>query len=726
FFFIGNEREIRSLSQLVLNVLVEHELVQSLGEPEIDPGHKLLAEPKDDADAEQLRGAFMYLVLNTAHAGGGEQAEVLRLNPHCVHLLQQLPTQLPQLVTVSLALMCGLQPQLLEFLGCAPRWLSTQYHDSLNETLSHLIIDKQKQLPLICGVLNAVTQAICLEDHDAFIGYAVRLLQRHLLDSEERLSLLRTNARQRYLGAAMHQLLDVMLFNMEALAKPPTAPDYALVYTLRSAAVSIKQEPDVPGKLRNYANKLMDAVQRVLQQVSITTFMYWQELPSSRLLYKLQGDICLQAQQLLQLLAQDEILGKHKLCLQIQNFADAAQTFEERLEDLPLGELLELLDGDLGEASQSQLLAGLDQLLSRAIAMGSEECVETMAKHVHLLGYKHALMICEHLAQIVKFKQEQEEVEEENDFDEMYGDLLCDVLTPTFANCTIADQLKLLHKRDDLQLLKCFNFYMPDSNERRLEFFNNLRSDIKRLKLAQYLQFCWEMPVQTWRHLACLAASCPDYARLYWHLVTYCAPHAAKNVEATLVQILLNDRPHYNLEFPISLYETPVLLGGMQHYHVLRHQQRRRKRYRQRVLGLNLKLKAYTPAELQSMQNMYLDMCAAALEQFTTNEQWSALMRMLQLLQRLEAAEKRLFASSQRHWQHQRQQLRRLMQNKAPMEAEENARRHLKLANRYCSMHHRMGNWRQNHGTLFGQLIKSSDELRAARLQDFDVERLQL
>jgi len=702
-FFSGNEVRIKELARRINNVLLEHGLVEQEAHPKDED--KLVTKPTPGCNVDQLRGTMMYLILNSVNIKSEEDSKLDRWNPQCVHLLNQFPAPLSQLVTVSLALECGMVQQFLEFLACGPHWLTSQYFDCYNDTLSHLVSDRREILPFICGPLSAVTKSICYHKSKLnLMPNALRLVQRHLLDTEERLDLIRSKAsRHRYLGEAMRALLDVLLEAIQALEVKLQLPDYFPVYALRLMKLEIKEESP-ENALSAFAAKLMDTVQRLLPQISVDTYMTWQDLPSGRLLFHLQAHICNQSKQLLELICRDQTLKTHSLRSYLVNFADGAQTFDQRLETLTLGELLSFLDGEMGEVSDESILAGLNQLMQRSIAFGSDECIESMTKHVKLLGLSHAHLILDHLLQVVRMSElqmEQGEQEDREDSDLMatYDELLLLVLLPIYKNCSNPqDKLELLHKRDMLQDIR---FDLENSDAQRISFFNTLNYSIESFPLLKFLDLCFEQPKETWLSFAQLGMVHPRFASLYRHIAFQCASHAEHHLVNTMQHLMQDDRllirstTQTQADFLLQLYELPMLL----------------------IASKNSSLDSSTIAELgvklQFAQNSYLSSLAAGLAKFTESLNYSALERLMSTLLQLEVIEKRHISSSWKRFQSKRKRKPGL------------GRTQLLMAKKSAALIRKLGWWRAYNWTLTSQLIVSMDKLRGD-LRNFEASRIQV
>ncbi|XP_060664831.1 uncharacterized protein LOC132797235 isoform X1 [Drosophila nasuta] len=740
-YFSGNEAHIKELQRRLIAVLLEHNLVEKPvqkkeekdddeeeedGDDDEEEEDELVVQVKANCEVDQLRGIMMYLILNSAHIESVKaEHKLAECNPQCVHLLQQLPAPLAQLVTVSLALKCGLQQQFFEFLACAPHWLSVQYIDTLNETLTHLVEDHHEALPLLADTLRAVAkslgyhaahyaqQSACFgAQPELLLQATMRLLQRHLLYDEERLRLIRSSVgRHRYMGEAMKHLLDALLLTLsgeESFQLPAYFVIYALLSSPLGAIAAIGDAKALGGApmMHTFASKLMDAVQRLLPQVSVDAYMTWHELPSGVPLFSLQTHINNQCAKLLQSLEQvkekDSNLSNHSLGAQLTNFARSAQTFQQRLEQLTLGELLSFLDGDdeSEAANEEQLLAALNQLMQRPIAFGSDECIESLAKHVQLLGEEHAHLIIDHLSAVLEVKQEQMESDEANyeDYDEIYGELLAKVLYPIFkALPTVLQKLRFLEKRDVLRLQDELSFRLSETSGNRIGFFNTLSYRQDEFPMLQFLDLCYEQPAETWLSLAQLGMTHPQFGKLYCNIAIACAAHAMHHLDYTLHQLMQDETllTHKNSadedDFLLRLYELPLVLHSPL-------------RSPQMCLQLqqneSATLTQFTE-QLQLGQRNYLSACSMGMEKFADAQNYAALGRLADTLLKLQRIEQRprnfniQFGGGQRR---------------------------RRLAKKYATLMDQMSTWRISNWKLTFELIATIDKLRG-QLRNFDAQR---
>ncbi|XP_016930546.2 gem-associated protein 4b [Drosophila suzukii] len=713
-YWSGNDEHIAQICDQVAAILMEHELIRQ--EPHAKRPEELVTGPNGPVAMNHLRGLLIYLVLNTSN-----EAEP-QWSSQVIHLCHQLPA-IPQFLTIAIALRCGLQQPLEEFLACGPRWLTTQYFEAFNETLSHIHPDLLDALPLVFGALKAAGRAIIHhnlpEENKRLLRQMASMLQRHLLDSNERLKTLpRAATRRIYLAEVMQRLLEVLL---ETLSNPKgrQKPNCFSIYSQMSADISGSYSNDPMTDLRLYALILLDALQRILQLISVDTFMYWLEIPSKRLLYSYQELICSQTAELLKLVEQDEELRQHSVCKQMQSFAEAAKSFEDRLAELTLGELLTFLDGDLGDVSSEQLLAGLDNLFGRSIAFGNDECVETMGKHLQLLTTKHSGLILVFLSQVVEAKMEIQdegisitEVKQEKDDDddeneqpmsvsgdeeeeEEYGSLLNLVLRPLFQQLSVTDKIQVLQTRDELNVTDGFKFEAPDHQERRIRFFNRLDTN-KKFPLDEFLGLCYENAKQTWLDFARLAVTHQRFMLLFWRLACHACPkHAAYNISGCAREILLDEqlllKPNA-LRFLSSLYGHRQILNGLH--------------MESSVLCVGLKDGAcpYEKETLKQAQCNFLEACAAGLAKFSEPLNYSSLQLILRLLLGITVAEKQINVQGIK-------QLRKIKKEQAKPEGGDDAPL-VKEAMRYIDMHAFLPEWRQENWPLISQIMVTIDALR--------------
>ncbi|EDW43629.1 GM26745 [Drosophila sechellia] len=109
-YWSGNDEDITKICDQVTDLLVEHDLI-------IQP-----PETMDPCAMNHLRGLLVYLVLNTAHDDFLCESQ---WSANVIHLCNQMPP-IPLILTIAIAIKCGLKEPLEEFLACGPRRLTIQ------------------------------------------------------------------------------------------------------------------------------------------------------------------------------------------------------------------------------------------------------------------------------------------------------------------------------------------------------------------------------------------------------------------------------------------------------------------------------------------------------------------------------------------------------------------------------------------------------------------------
>ncbi|KAH8265071.1 hypothetical protein KR038_004919, partial [Drosophila bunnanda] len=703
-YWSGNEERIDELCTKVVQLLMEHELVTQ--KPHTKRPDELETLPTGPEAISHLRGVLIYLLVNTEATTCSTQSP---WSLQCQHLCQQFP-QLPQFLTVAIAMRCGLQQPLLEFLECGPPWATVQYFGTLNEALCHVTPNRMNALSWMSGTLKAAGRANFADINQIMVREMGRMLQRHLLDSDERLKELRPTPRKIYLAKAMEMLLEVILEVLE----PPGKPTFFNTYNSLSAETGKQPlQSDSKSDAKPYAKILLDALQRIVEKVSVDIFMYWMEISSPWTLYNYQALICHQSAAVLKAVKPYQELRKHEVCTQLLTFGQSALTFEDILTGMSMGDLLSFLDGDSGTVTKEQLLLGLECLLKRPIALGNDECLETMAKHVGLLGPKHAKLILTHLHQVEEarkampdIKMEKMEEDEMSDGEEQdeYADLLHLILLPIFTQCNLQDKILLLQFRDELGITKAFSFAAPDLQERRISFFNNLNGSSSAVD-HQLLIFCFEDPEESWLALAKLAMAHSRFSSYFWHMAKHCAAHSVHQMAHLAKQLLTDDDALLKgnaSTFLYSLYVHPLVLNGLVKL--------RSNAYR---VGLCHDTLPYSLEQLRAAQSDFLQACADGLNEFVTNLNYTILRRILKLLKQLEAVEQEIQACG-------RQQL---LQMRKEDTVDPTAEEAVVQAMHYVDMHQHLPKWRQAHIPLITQVLVTIDSLRW-NLGSFDWDRV--
>ncbi|XP_023031200.1 uncharacterized protein LOC6638068 [Drosophila willistoni] len=719
-YWSGNEEAIKELCDICIEILLEHKLIEIKG---TNGGLKKQMTVVPNAEVpgskDRLRGLMVYLILNSSNVYKCEEEQLGQWNPQCVHLLKQLPYALPQFLTVALVSRCGLVDVFAEFLSCGPIWLTGQYYECLNTTLSHLTKDHYESLNLLCMALLSASRAIRWQKEESTLlsSQLRKLLQRHLLDSEERLRVLRPTGRKLYLGQAITQIMEILIKTLDIKKEDEKQlPSFFPLYQLRlkNKVMSMQTDQQLSSSVQ-YALILLDFLQNLVQLVSVDTFIHWLELPSKKPLYNVQERICVLSSDLLKLLVKDDNLKLHSICKQLHSFALTAKSFEEKLEELSLGKLLSFLEGEEGEAGEDQIIAGLEQLFLRSIAFGNDECVETMAKHIKVMKFTHAQRIIEHLSQVAQAKEvmkglevtdEQEttkkelkdEKDDDEDYQQEYSLLISQVLFPIFEQCSVTERIQILNIRDDLQLLQQFSFDIGDHENQRILFFNQFSLKPQRLPIGEFLQLCFAHPLETWLSLAKLSMAHEGFAKIFWRLACLCSGHVFHYMSSICTNLILDERMLHNQNsqnFLLSIYIYPLILNG------LRISSRLRKNCRFIKLRLNLKgvNYPYTLEKLKSCQSDYLDALALSLDKFSdlNTRNYAIICKLMSILMAVSRLDAHLMVTS-------RNQLTMLNSKKVKDD--------VKIAKEYTNMHIQLAHWRRSHWPLISQLIQTMDLLR--------------
>ncbi|KAH8420069.1 hypothetical protein KR009_005465 [Drosophila setifemur] len=705
-YWSGNERHVMELCAQVLVIMLENDLI--LQHTHYERKDELVAYPAGPLALNHLRGILAYMVVNTSVGCHIEQAN---WGPACAHLWNQVSV-LPQFLTTAIALRCGMEQPLMEFLACGPRWVTTQYFESLSETVSSVHKHRMDALPVVLGTIRCSIRAIIYHNiptaNEMTVRQVGQLLQRHLLDSDERLKELRPDQRKIYQAHAMEQLLDIVIETLdEGREDVRQKPSYFQVYSQMSVDISASYHPDPQPHLRLLAKVLLDALQRVLQLVTVDTYMYWVELPSSRFLYNYQQLVCLQASKLLKLLDKEPDLGQHSICAQLKNFAQSAQNLEQRIAVLTLGHLLSFLDGEKGQISEEEMHLGLKELFNRPIGFGSDECVVTMSQHLDLLHVEHAKIILAHLGQVVEARKIVRDVKEEmrgdrymeenesvvTEEEDEYETVVLLVLRPIYLKSSPKEKLELLEMRDKLGVTNAFRFERPADQEMHISFFNHL--DYERIfPMDDFLNLCFFKAEDTWVDLGRLATTHTRFAALFWRLVCLCSRHAVHYVSKCTEQFFQDEQLLLKPNAPrflLSLYGQLLILNGLC----------RSSGSRMYEVSLGDKSYPYNEEMLKGAQVQYLEACAAGLSKFTESHNYTVLLRILNILLEIAGSEAQLQIVS-------RQQMRKLKQVQ-PIDAETGV---LAEATRYVAMHALLPEWRQGNWMLISQLMITMDTLR--------------
>ncbi|KAH8295569.1 hypothetical protein KR018_000102, partial [Drosophila ironensis] len=730
-YYSGNEQRIGRICIKIIEILKEHELLAEKSHP-TDPT-QMLYFPIGRQAMNHLRGVFLFFVVNSVTE---RRDAACKWSITCSHLVEQLPL-MPRMLAVTLSQRCGMESMLLELISCAPRWLADQYFGSLSDSLAHIYPSPMDVQPLMWLCLRAAYNAIVYrnirEANENLCRMVARMLQRHLMDTPQILAAYTPMRRKGYLAVAMFELLSVTLLTLDEQALLRPVPQHFRYYEDLCEDVG-EIDPDPRPSLRKLAKILMDALQRIVLLVSVDVFMHWVELKSPRPLYNYQELICLKSAQLLAImqLPENAELAKHSVCKQVKTFAEGAKDFEKRLAELNIGDLLNYLDSSVNESPEKRL-AALNELFSRPITFGNDECVETIVYHLELLTVKHGVTILKYLGEVVRarqaLKEEQsakkdskndaknggddkdknKENKDENGSDESddnaeeYSSLLQHILRPIFVACSREEKLQLLELRDKLGISEAISFATAKCAMNRNTFFNRLEVD-GEFPIDQFLILCFEMPSLTWLELGRLAMAHKKFGEIFWRVGCSCANHAI-NYVGFVVEKLFKDKQYLrkpNSRFLVSMYGSTLILNGLT--------------YDQETGKYDLPLKdnklPYTKSTLREALKRYFDAFAGGLAKCARGGDRDDLLTrwMVSLFEPICRFERNVQALGRK----QVKQLKREGDGAA-----------LEVAERYVDIHSHMPQWRRMNWRIVSEMMFAMDELRGD-LANFDRERVRL
>ncbi|KAH8266781.1 hypothetical protein KR026_000047, partial [Drosophila bipectinata] len=726
-YFGGNETHVSEVCQRVFSCLAEDELIVEI--PHEFRPMEMVRECSCPEAKNDYRGLFVLLLVNTAtEIPSGEATWGMT----CVHLVAQLP-MMPQFLTVAIYLRCAMADVLEEFLSCGPRWVTIQYFETLNQVLGKLCKDRMDIIPHLWSCVRAAGESIVFynlpEANKVLIRHIAGLLQQYLIDSQDILNEIHPDRRSKYLAEAMSEIMSVIIRALDEKAVGREPPPYFEFYRELSIDLISSYDPDPRPDLRRFANVLLDALQRILQLVSVSVYMDWVDIKSPRLLYNYQELICDQVTQLLDILKKPENseLAIHSVCAQLKPFTGNVKSLTERLAELTIGDLLVYLDGEgKEEPSEEGKIAGLNELFSRSIAFGNEECVWTMNSHLHLLNMEHGRQILHYLSQVVLARKAEKMAQLSNVMDAAQGDtsetiteyspdltdeeeeyepLIRLILHPIFDNCSKKEKVLMLEMRDELRVTEFFDFESSGHTNKRIRFFNQLEMN-GDFPMTDFLLLCYEKPDETWVDLARLAMTHEKYALMFWRMASLCARHSVNYMELCAQKLLLDERlllkPNAQ-KFLLALYFHKPILNGLRYTSGHKY-----------FVNLNGDKFSYRKENLNWGVTAYLSYCGMALDTFGsgTNPNYQALECILNLLMQLNTAEVLLQDAS-------REQLRNVERDSSvtPQVLEE--------ARNYAEMHANMRGLRVRHLELITKMMGCMDQLRW-NLSTFDPDRVRI
>ncbi|KAH8338834.1 hypothetical protein KR074_002315 [Drosophila pseudoananassae] len=729
-YFSGNETHITEVCQRVFSALQENELIVEYPH-EFRPSD-MVRECVCPEAMNDYRGLFVLLLVNTATEIPSSEAT---WSMTCVHLVTQLPL-MPQFLTVAIYLRCAMSDVLGEFLACGPRWITNQYFETLNQVLGKLCKDPMDIIPHLWSCLRAAVDSIVFhnipEANEVLIRHIAGLLQKYLVDSQDTLGKIHPDRRSECLAESMAQIMHVIIKALDEETVKQEKPSYYELYSELSNDLCTSYDPDPRPDLRRLANVLMDALQRVLQLVSVNVYMDWVDLKSPILLYNYQELISTQSAALFNAMKKPENseLAKHSICVQLKPFKGNIKSMKELITELTLGDLLVFLDGvGKDEPSKEGKVAALDELFRRSIAFGNEECVWTMHGHLDLLNVEHCRLILKHLGQVVSARKADElaritafmdvhedtvttnseltkssSMEDITADNEVYEPLIRLVFRPIYFECTKKEKISILEMRDELGVSDYFDFEVSGHNKRRILFFNQLKMN-GAFPMTDFLWLCYEKPNETWLDLARLGMTHEQFAMFFWRVASHCPRHASFYIINTTGMLLIDEplllKPNAQ-NFLLTLYFHNQILNGL-----------RRNSKNKFFVNLNGDKFSYNKKNLELSVHGFLRGCGTALHKFGSEIlNYQAIEFILNLMMEIDSSEKILVKAS-------REQLKNIERDTSV------SPQVLQEANNYAEMHANMREYRLLHWGFMIKMVNCMDQLRW-NLSNFDPERVRI
>lgn len=411
-------------------------------------------QPKLKKCEFNLQKIVLFLTLNTDISYKYD----LRKDQELAHVLDMTP-QMSRCVLVSVIWETNLDDIFYQLLAYTPCWFSFQLFDMTCRTLKQ-ISDPFETLVKVENIVKAIFTSITSSEsrnmdkvdkkiiYDKLFTNIVDILRQFYTPDSEKFKSFSKKKLSRYSGFAIKHILDMIFhcFDLYEGKTPSTPPKSYEIFDIFTS-LSPKVKSDEPSEeLREAQMKiitcLLNSLQYIVFLITIDVFMYWMEVEFPEENSNLQMIVGGKAYYIYERMKANPLFS-HDVEAQLGTIAIRPKTFQETLKEATLGEILLKLEEDL-HLNKKEKKLWLDELMTRSMALGNEECLETIQKNVKIMTPDNCEKILEYIKMnILSMECESEGDAEIIDIKEVHGDLFRVVLK-AMNHFTVDDLIQLL------------------------------------------------------------------------------------------------------------------------------------------------------------------------------------------------------------------------------------------------------------------------------------------
>ncbi|XP_055370705.1 uncharacterized protein LOC129605151 [Condylostylus longicornis] len=457
--------------------------------------------PKAESDLI-LRKICFFLILNT----DSNFKYSLKDDINLAHLLEVTP-QLSKCLLSNVVWGLKLDKYFCEIIQYSPSWFALQFLEHSIHSLKY-INEPYEVLVKVENLVKAIYGNICRSDYrqidsvekkiifNKFYDFTMDLLRQFYTPDAEKFTHFTKKQFFKYSGFALRHLLDIIIFAFDGFEiKFEKSEDIYEIFDICKESC-----PIIENKCVSYSKpvaeiqsqiitSLLSTLQYNVMLVTIDVFMYWVEIDLTESI-TLQSVIGEKAYCVLERMQSNKSFG-HDVQEQLQFIAIRPKTLNEIIKESTIGEILCKLD-ELLEYNEKK--AWFDELLSRSISFGNDECLETIRANSKLINVENIIQMIDflHLEMQTKLSPENEIETCENNVNQ---DLL-KILVKSLDNFN-AEQLLQICSYAKEKFGSDHSFFEQENlDERCTEFFNKYNESFDT---QLFLQFCFENPRYVWR-----------------------------------------------------------------------------------------------------------------------------------------------------------------------------------------------------------------------------------
>lgn len=364
----------------------------------------------------------------------------IRKDQELAHVLDITP-KMSKTLLVSVIWESNLDTVFYQLLSYTPCWFSFQVFEVACKSLKQ-VNDPFETLIKVENLVNAIFTSISLSEYRALdkvdkkIIYEklytniVDVLRQFYTPDTEKFQSFSKKKLSKYSGFAMKHILDMIMYSFDLFeekvpASTPKSCEIFEIFTSLSPKVKMdERSEELKSSLMKIIVCLLNSLQYITFLITIDVFMYWMEIEFPEENSNLQMIVGSKAYYVLERMKNNKAFG-HDVESQLSTIAIRPKSFEERLKDATLGEILLKLEEDVG-LSQKEKKIWFEELLSRNMALGNDECLETIQNNIKLITAESCEKILEYIKiSILSMESDSQANESANiiDIKEMHEDL---------------------------------------------------------------------------------------------------------------------------------------------------------------------------------------------------------------------------------------------------------------------------------------------------------------